>query len=331
MRYLRSYLFLLTTFARTTIFLKELTLQQLEYALVLDQYRNFNKASYAVGISQPALSAQIKKLEESLGIPLFDRSSKHVEPTPYGKRIIEKARLVVNESRQLSQLALDLQSAKAQEIKLGIIPTLASYILPFFIDKIPFQLRIVEALTDDIIASLIGGDLDAGLIATPYEYSSVLRHQVAFYEQFKLFVSANHSLYQHSAIDPNEIPKEDLWLLTEGNCFRDQVSNICDLPREQPHGNFYYESNSIEALCRIVEYKGGITFLPELSTLSIAEEKLDMVKELQGMTRVREISMISLKNHIYKDQIETIVKQIQGNLPSRMLQSNLEEIVQISG
>lgn len=302
-----------------------MTLQQLEYALALARYGSYSKAARAVGITQPAMSLRIKKLEEAVGLILFDRSQKPVRPTAEGALFLEKAQMLLTQSEQLKDFAFGLQEEISGEINIGIIPTLAPYLLPLFISDLNRQfgelkVHIKEMLTHEILESIRSGTLHAGIISTPIQSKTTLIVKPLFYERFLLFVSEKHPLFAQRTIAVERIALQDLWLLKEGNCFRDQVDNICEIARGTNRNNlFYYESNSIESLCRIVEYKGGITFLPELTTLHLDSDREDMIKEIEGKPRVREISMIHLPNEVRTHVLDEVMRVIQRNIPHHML------------
>lgn len=302
-----------------------MTLQQLQYALALKKTKSFVQAAQQAGISQPGLSAQIKKLEEELDFLLFDRSKKQIELTEKGSIFLERAQLLLNEARQLRDLADQLSQKVTGTLRIGVIPTLAPYLLPLFINQLntyysDLRIRIKEALTEEIISALRAGELDGGIISTPIQSTTSFTTIPLFYEPFKLFVSSNHPLFAKAKIKVEEINPNDIWLLKEGNCFRDQVNNICEIKEErQERELFYFESNSIESLCHIVEFRGGITFLPELTTIYLDPDKEDMVKELAGDRRVREISLLHLPNHIRSAQLEQFSRIIKSNIPKNLL------------
>lgn len=306
---------------------------QLEYALALQKHSNYSKAAKYLGITQPALSLQIKNLETSLGIYLFDRSKKPLSVTFEGKKFLTKAQVVVNQFTQLESFAQSLKEDFAGEIVVGIIPTLAPYLVPLFIsdlnEKYPLlKVTIKEAITEQIIEGVTNGDIQLGIVATPIDTSRKFDIQPLFYESFQLFISDDHPLSAQTTIDLESITPDDIWLLKEGNCFRDQVNNICGFSKKaSSNQKFTYESNSIEALCRIVEYQGGITFLPELSTMHLSGEKEDMLKEINGHKRVREISMLSIPNETRIRFIEKIKESIQANIPTSMLSNQNREVM----
>ncbi|NJL75617.1 MAG: LysR family transcriptional regulator [Saprospiraceae bacterium] len=247
----------------------EITLQQLAYAIALEKYGNYGQAAKSVGISQPGLSLQIKNLEEKVGIILFDRAEKPIRPTPKGKLFLTRAHLLLTQAKHLEEFMQELEGEVSGEINLGVIPTLAPYFIPLFINDLlerypKIRLHIKEATTEEIINSLRFGKLHAGIISTPITSSFKFQIQPLFYEKFFLYVSEKHALFKQEKVAVSEIPFEELWLLREGNCFKDQVNNICQYEEEPVNRNFMYECNSIASLCRIVEYQGGITFIPEI-------------------------------------------------------------------
>ena len=305
-----------------------MTLQQLYYALALKKTGSFIQAAKQTGISQPGLSAQIKKLEEEVDFLLFDRSKKKIEPTDRGLLFLDRAQLLLNEARQLRSLAEQLAQQVSGTLRVGVIPTLAPYLLPLFINQLNthyanLKIRIKEALTEEIIRDLRAGELDGGIISTPIQSKTSFTTLPLFYEPFKLFVSSNHPLFAKAEIQVEEINPQDVWLLMEGNCFRDQVNNICEISRNREEQElFYFESNSIESLCHIVEFKGGVTFLPELTTIYLDPDKEDMVKELAGERRVREISLLHFPNHIRAPQLAELAKIIMANIPRNLLKKS---------
>lgn len=302
-----------------------MTLKQLEYALALEKYGSYSRAAKAVGISQPAMSLQIQNLEAIVNVPLFDRSQKPISPTPEGKLFLEKAQILLTEAAQLQDFAIELSEEFTGEINIGVIPTLAPYLLPLFISEVnqkfpKLKVHIWEAITTEIIEGIKSGNLNGGIISTPIQSKARIQVMPLFYEKFLLFVSEQHELYQQEKINLEDIPLGDVWLLKEGNCFRDQVNNICDVAKAKTDKSlFFYESNSIEALCRVVEYKGGITFLPELTTLHFEKEREHMIKEIKGPKHVREISLVHNPNEVRQNLLEQIMVILMDNIPKLML------------
>ncbi|MEL6123135.1 MAG: hydrogen peroxide-inducible genes activator [Bacteroidota bacterium] len=310
-----------------------MTLQQLYYAMALCQHGSYVKAAQSLGISQPALSVQIRKLEDQTDLQLFDRTRNAIRPTYEGEIFLDRAQLLLTQFSQLKSLAQELHEEFAGDIRLGIIPTLAPYLLPLFISDLNdqysrLQIHVTEALTEEIVIGIKDGTLDAGIISTPISSKVPLTKTPLFYEEFRLFVSTGHPLFEEQTIAVPDIPLEDLLLLKEGNCFRDQVDNICDIARRQVSNDlFYFESNSIESLCRIVQFKGGLTFLPELTTLHFSIEHEDMIKKLEGPKRVREISIVHLPNNIKTTKLSKLKDVIQQSLPKKYLGKEGKQLI----
>ncbi len=310
-----------------------MTLQQLSYAIALQRYKNYSRAAESMGISQPAMSIQIRKLEEQTSLKLFDRRRNAVIPTQEGLIFLERAQLLLTQARQLQDLVTELNDDFVGELKIGVIPTLAPYLLPLFIKNLneefpKLKIHVKEAITEEVIRLIKSGELDGGIISTPIESKISLDTIPLFYEGFKLFVSTDHALYAKRKINVRDIPVKDLWLLSEGNCFRDQVNNICEVARKEESQNlFFFESNSIEALCRIVEFKGGITFLPELTTLHFGSEHEEMIKDLLGPKRVREVSLVYLPNTIRAHKLGQLAKVIQANIPKSLLNKGKSTLI----
>lgn len=301
-----------------------MTVQQVIYALRLAKHRNFRSAAASLGISQPGLSLQIKKLEQDLDMVLFDRSTKKVQPTDKGQIFLEKAQMLANESLQLRQLVQRLQEDNVGTLRVGIIPTLSSYLLPLFIDdllaKYPdLDLSIVELMTEDVISQIKQGSIDGGIISTPIKSTLKMAIKTLFYEEIMAFVSPDHNFFIKSKIDPSLILPKDLWLLTEGNCFRDQVDQLCPWRDSNSKSRrFSYASNSIEGLCRIVEAQGGLTFIPALATIHLEDQRADMVKPLTTR-HVREVSIVHLPQHVRHQELQVLGDTITQHIPTRML------------
>lgn len=309
-----------------------MTLKQLNYALALDRLGSYGRVAKSMGVSQPAVSLQIQALEEELGIMLFDRSGKQVQTTVNGLIFLEKAQSVVTESKHLEDFALQLSEEIQGDIRLGIIPTLSPFLVPLFAEdlnrKYPkINLTVQEAITEEVLRGIKNGTFHAGIISTPIQSKSNLKLTPLFYERFYLYVSEKHELFSKEEIAIGDLDDQNVWLLKEGNCFMDQVTNICSLHANQKGNNFIYETNNIDALRRIVEYKGGITFLPELSTLMIPSDQEEMIKDIKGKKRVREVSMISLKTEVRQNLLDVIQKVICDNVPSQMLSKKDKELV----
>jgi len=295
-----------------------MTLIQFEYIIAVDNYRHFGRAAEACFVTQPTLSMQIHKLEDQLGVVIFDRTKQPVIPTDIGKRIIAQARVVINESKKVKELVEDEKGEVTGELTIGIIPTLSPYLMPLFInsfiDKYPHvKVKIEELITDQVIHKLKNEMLDIGLIVTPYDDPGLITKPL-FYEEFLGYVSEKNELYKSKALDPEKIPTSDVWLLNEGHCFRDQVLNVCNSYQER-ESQFKYESGSLEALKKIVDKHGGLTLLPELATLDFDKKAMAKLRPFQEPKPVREVSMVMHRSYLKRKLVQALHKEILDSIP----------------
>lgn len=307
-----------------------MTISQLDYALAVAKFGSFKYAADKKGISQPALSMQVQKLEEEIGIRIFDRKGSPIKITADGELFLERAQEIVAATHRLVEFSSKLNEDFDGEIKVGIIPTLAPFLVPLFADQLlrdhpKFRLDIHEIITEKVVNGVRSGFLDAGIISTPINVYGITTIPL-FYEKFYIY-STEAYLMPDIKINLNKIKYENLWLLEEGNCFRDQINNFCDLNKIRQNKQFVYRSNSIDALIRLVDTKGGMTILPELSTLSLSETQEENVKAIAGKQKAREIAIIVPKNYDKERFIAKLKYYIQNNIPGSMLTSKGLEIV----
>ena len=307
-----------------------MTLNQLIYALELKKHLNFQRAAEHLSISQPALSIQIKKLEEELDILLFNRNTSPMEVTRDGQLFLIRAQELVSNARQLENFSYELKEDFKGTLVIGIIPTLAPFLIPLFsqrfIEKYPeLQLIIQEQMTEQVITNLRTGDIDAGIISTPVNIYGIKTIPM-FYERFYLYASSKTNFHAQE-ISIEEINQSNLWLLDEGNCFRDQVTNFCNLDMIRKGKQFIYQSNSIDALIRIVDMHGGMTILPELTTLSLDSYQEENLKTIKGKSKAREIGMAVTSNYTKARFINALKVIIEENIPSHMLDGSQYDIV----
>jgi LysR family hydrogen peroxide-inducible transcriptional activator len=309
-----------------------MSLEQLAYALAVARYKSFVLAAEKVSVTQPALTMQVKKLEAELGFVLFDRSRKPLMLTAEGKIYLERAQEFMLSFRELSHLAEELKNQEGGELRLAIIPTLSPYLIPLFLDhfrgRFPdVKISIAELPTEYIIRQIKEGELDAGIFATPV-MSTGIYFQPLFYEKFFLYVSQQHPWFRKVTVNIADLAGANIWLLREGNCFRSQVSDICQLQENrQGQNKFIYESSSIESLMRIVEYHGGMTLIPELATLAVSAEQEGLLKEISKPAGVRQISLAFSRYQHKKRLLDGLQTSILQHIPRHMLQPGEAEII----
>ena len=310
-----------------------MTLVHLEYIVAVDTYRNFVTAAEKCFITQPTLSMQIQKLEDTLGIKIFDRSRQPVVPTEVGSLIIRQARTVLAEAAKLSEIISDHKNELAGELNVGVIPTIAPYLLPkviaAFTEKHPkVQLMIWEYTTEQIVQQIKSGVLDCGILSTPVE-DKALNEIPLFYEGFAVYVSDGSPLLKKKQITAEDIDVEELWLLNEGHCMRSQVMNICQRKRMSSSKQFEYHTGSIETLKRMVDLGRGATILPELSLNGLSSSQAERIRHFKSPQPVREISIVTHRNFIKRSAITALEQEIRGIIPKHMCSSKRKEIMDI--
>jgi LysR family transcriptional regulator, hydrogen peroxide-inducible genes activator len=310
-----------------------MTLIQLEYIVALDTYRHFVLASEKCFVTQPTLSMQIQKLEEELGVKIFDRTKQPVIPTEIGTRIIAQARVALREAAVVPQLIAEQKDTMTGEIRIGIIPTLAPYLLPSLFknirEKYPqVNLVVKEIITEDVIQELKHNRLDCGIVVTPLKDSSI-KEDVLFYEELFVYVSKKNALVDKKYVLPTEIDPNQLWLLEEGHCFRSQILNLCEL-RKYSELHFKYETGNIETLKRMVDKSDGITILPELAIMEFSTAQLKLVKRLKEPSPAREVSLVTHRDHLKTKLIKTLKEEILLLVPKQMQKLNKKKVVEIN-
>ena len=305
------------------------TITQLEYIVSVDVERHFGLAAKKCFVTQPTLSAQIKKAEEELGVLIFDRSKQPILPTTIGIQIIEQARVILREHQRLQQLVADFQNDVSGVLRVGIIPTIAPYLLPLFVGnfvrKYPkVDLQITEKTTEEIVNHLQNDLLDVGILITPLETPHI-KERPLFYEEIQLYVHPKHHFAQNGSITTDALSKDNLWMLSQGHCFRNQVINLC-AASIQSNNNlpFKYEGGSLEALQRLVDKEGGFTLLPELATL----QKPQNVRSIAAPIPLREVSLVYIRNYAKIKLVELLEAQIKEMIPQHMLSKDRGQIVE---
>ena len=310
-----------------------MTLVQLEYIVAIDTYRSFGIAAGKCFVTQPTMSMQVQKLEDYLGVKLFDRSKQPVIPTETGAEILEQARVILTESYKVKELISNRKGGIEGELRIGIIPTLAPYLMPkvisAFMDKYPdVQLIIWEYMTDQIIQELKNGLLDCGILSTPIEDKS-LQETPIFYESFVAYLSKSSSLISKKNLSSKDINLDDLWLLNEGHCMRNQILNICNRKKSDDLKLFEYNTDNVETLKRMVDMNKGITLLPELSVADFSVKQLDRVRYFKSPEPTREISIVTHRNFLKRKLISVLEKEIMEAIPKRMRSKKKKEIIEI--
>lgn len=244
-----------------------MNLRDMEYLVAVADLRNFSQAAAHCHVSQPTLSAQIKKLEAWLGVVIFERTNKRVMPTEVGARIIDSARRILREAETLKQTAETARDPLAGNFRLGAFPTVSTYLFPRMVPSLKAELPnlrliLIEEKTAQLIARLKAGEIDAALLALPVEDEAVA-HEALFDDVFYLAVPAGHPLAKRSAIDQSELAAQRLLLLEEGHCLRDQALSVCQTLGAGEQQDV--RATGLETLRQMVKAGTGITFMPRLA------------------------------------------------------------------
>lgn len=300
-----------------------MTLIQLEYILAVDKYRHFVTAAEKCFVTQPTLSMQIKKLEEELEVLIFDRSKHPVEPTEIGKQIIGYARDIISGPRKIVELVEETKSNIAGTVRIGVIPTIAPYLLPLFLAKFirhhpHLSVEIHEKLTEDIVLGLKMNTIDIGIIATPLREEGVLEHPL-YYEPFVAYVSKSSRLDKFEELQPDQLTPDQMWLLNEGHCFRNHTIELCGTDKGgKKRFPLEYKTGSLESIITIIDQNYGYTLLPYLATQNMIPERNGRVRPLSEPVPSREISLVTHKGYLKKKLIDALRKEILENIPDQL-------------
>lgn len=307
-----------------------MTISQLEYVLSVAKYRNFTEASKYSFVTQPTLSMQIQKLEEELGIIIFNRKKKPIELTDIGKMIVEQAKLIVNESQRMTDIVDQQKGFVGGIFKIGIIPTILPTLLPMFlktfIKKYPkVNLIINEYKTDDMIQALINGHLDVGIAATPLE-NTMIQEKVLYYEPFVGYIPKNHRLFDKKKIATDDLDLSEILLLEEGHCFKNNIINLCHSSGRSERKNFDLQSGSIGTLIKLSNENLGMTLIPYLDSLDLGISDKSMIREFENPVPVREVSLLYHKSQLKIHLIESLKNTIDGLIKGAITYNDIKII-----
>jgi len=311
-----------------------LTFTQLEYIVAVDTYRHFAEAAAHCFITQPTLSMQIQKLEDEVGVKIFDRSKQPVLPTDAGKEIIEHARTILAERDLLRENIDSKKGIVHGELKVGIIPTIAPYLLPLcipsFVKQYPNVKLVVNELTTElIITKLKEGKIDVGILVTPLQEQGIQEH-VLFYEELLAYTSKANVAYKKKYLLPGDIDPNKLLLLEEGHCFRSQIINLCALRKRSREGSYFeYEAGSLETLRRMVDRDDGITILPEMATLDMTAKQQQQLRYFKQPAPVREISLATHRQFVKKKLVELLRQVIIKCVPEKIKKNKKMKVIPV--
>lgn len=291
-----------------------MTVAQLNYVVAVDDHRSFSRAAERCSVTQPSLSAQVKKLETELGVEIFDRSTTPVRTTDAGRRIVRHARLVLAEIGRLKDLVHG-ESEVAGELHVGVLPTVAPCVLARFTTDLTarypgLRLRVAEQQTSGILEGLRKGQLDAGLLATPTD-DPELREHLLVREPFVAYLAPEHRLSSARRVHTEQLRRDDLWLLREGHCFREQVLDLCADSgwEEVDPPALRFESGNLEMLMRLVEVNGGMTLLPRLVLHGMAADRRAQVRPFEGAAPTRTLRLVYRSTSVKQVALEAFAEE----------------------
>lgn len=303
-----------------------MTLQQMEYIVAVDKYRHFVRAAEACGVTQSTLSSMIQKLESELDIQIFDRDSHPVRPTAQGEGIISQAQVVLFHAAQMKEMVLNERQQESGKLHLGVIPTIAPYIVPKLIKHVhshykQVELSLLEARTSVLVEKLERAEIDVALLATPLNNAKLLEIPL-YYEKFKMYVSPDETLAALDEIDAVHLPDDHLWVLAEGHCLRNQVLNLCHRKSRYSH---VYEAGSIDTLVKIVDENGGYTVIPELHIPLLSDRQKTCIRHFSGHEPVREVSLVVRNDYIRERMLNLLAESVRSIVPEELVDERLKK------
>lgn len=296
-----------------------MTIVQLEYLLAVSNCGSFSLAAEQCFVTQPSLSMQIKNLEEELGVVLLDRTKKPVIPTEAGEVVIRNAREAVKAYNYVKESVNELKGEISGTLRLGVIPTIAPYLLhkfiPGFINTYPkVEIEVREMETRFICQSLERDMLDAALVASGTTPDGIMEFEL-FNDPFHVYVSPSNDLYERSNIRIEDIDTKYLILLSEGHCLRDQVLELCH--GRHGHNRYNFESGSLSTLMNIVDCTSCITILPELAAEFVPENKRDRLKPLARGVVSRKVALAVRRTYVKHSLISALRDSIMDVMSPR--------------
>lgn len=305
-----------------------MTLQQMEYIVAVYRCRHFARAAEQCGVTQPTLSAMIRKFETELGVKIFERSSQQVVPTEIGRKIVEQAWKVLVRANKILDIVNEERQSVSGVFRLGILPTIAPYLLPRFFTQLEHDhpetdIRVMEMKTADIKRALNNGELDAAILVSLDDMENYVQTPL-FYEQFLVYVSRTDALFAKKNVKTTDLSNEFLWLLDEGHCFRDQLVKFCGL-KSAANSKRTYSLGSIETFMRMVESGQGVTFIPELALEQLSPSQRELVRPFALPIPTREVVLLTTRGYVRHSLIQLVADAVRASVPQRMLQFNNTE------
>ena len=301
-----------------------MTITQIEYVVAVATYKSFVAAAEKCFVTQPTLSMQIQKLEDELGVKIFDRNKHPIAVTDIGEQVVAQGRIALAECERIHEIIQVQQKALTGSFKFAAIPTVAPNILPGLLENYSknfpgIKLQVKEMETNQIISALRNNEIDAALLSTPLEENGIKEYPL-FYEPFVGYFSDGEKALEKRMIVPTDISLDRIWLLNEGHCMRNQIINLCSdqVQKLQAERPYRYESSNVETLRKMVEKNGGMTVLPELATLEFTEDQIERIRYFEDPEPVREISLVTNGHFVRMSVLQSLMDEILKLVPEKM-------------
>ncbi|WP_299626168.1 hydrogen peroxide-inducible genes activator [uncultured Tenacibaculum sp.] len=305
-----------------------MNIQQFQYVLAVVDLKNFEAAAEKCFVTQSTLSTMIGRFEKEIGIKIFNRKTKPVSITVEGEEIIKRLRILASEVDALNNLVQELKGEMIGELKIGIIPTVAPYLLPLFLTNFAeafpkVKIIVREMTTSEIQKALKIRSIDVGVLALPLE-DEMLNEVDLYSEPFVLYDCSEGDIT--SKISVNDIDYSKLCLLQEGHCLRTQVQRICDLSDQYTNRdeNFEFESGSMDSLLRITRARKGMTILPYLATTDLSTDIKQRLVEFDKPIPVRKVGLVTHKFFVKKKLLSELKLLIQNSVIEHLPQKERE-------
>ena len=309
-----------------------MTITQLKYTLAVAEHGNFTTASEKCFVTQPTLSMQVQKLEEELGVTIFNRSTKPLQVTEVGEKVLNQARKIIEESTRMNDVISEEKGIIGGTLKVGIIPTVTSTLLPLFLNIFTkkhknVDLKIEEFNTETIVQKLEDNSIDCAIAATPLSNEKVIERPL-YYEPFVAYVPKHHPLSGNKYLEIDDLTNGDLLILQDGHCFRNQVLNLCSL--EDLNKQYELKSGSFETLINLSNNGPWMTIIPYLHSNNLSPKNIENIIPFQDPAPAREISMIYSKSQLKLPVINALMSNISSVIRGQIKYNDIKIMSPVS-
>lgn len=301
-----------------------MTLQQLQYIIAVYRFRSFAQAADHCGVAQPTLSKMVAKLEEELDVRIFDRTSRSVEPTSTGEKIVKQAMKTVQEAARITEIVDDIRGGLSGDMRIVVGPSIAPYILPGFIRVYgagfpDVRLSVEEMRPDGMFEALKKGAADIAVATSGYRSGEIF--EIPLYEeQFWVYLS-KECRHRMPEFTPEQLSHESMWVMKEAQCLRESAFSFC---KARETGHRVYEAGNIETLVRVVDENGGFTIIPEMHLPLLSDRQRENVRPLTGdCLSMRRVSLYIRHDYVRERMLNSVVSALTEVIPRRMLDPSI--------